>query len=389
MNNNIKSKNKKTRFEPLDYLRGLIMAFVVITEHAGNSCTLPWLSHSDWTGITFTDWLFPGLVCCMGIAMVFSLKRFSKINGAFIRKVFYRGILLIVVGITLNFFDGWFSRLYDGMGSEAFMDALYNLRFYGILQRLGFVFIIGAFIIMLTKKNPKRILIIGFSIVLAYLFILGFGHGYEYSEDNIIYIVDNSIFPMNHLYKRKLFDITLHLDPEGLVSMISAIAQVLLAYGIGKLFMENKDKDINGATLVLFAYSSLIVIVGLFVSTFCPIIKRTWTSSYVLITTGITFIVLALFTFLATKKFHEKAFYVLKVLGVNALGIFVLSNFVNYIFKYIPVGEHFLKWYINEVLVWICAGDLSLASFLCSVLLLSLNWFIAWLLYRKNIIIKL
>ena len=114
----------------------------------------------------------------MGFAMVFSLKKSEKIDAAFVKKVFVRGLLLIAIGLALNFFDGFFSRLYDGMGAAAFMDALHNLRFYGILQRIGFVYIVGAFIIMIAKKNPKIILVIGTSILVLYLFILGFGRCY-------------------------------------------------------------------------------------------------------------------------------------------------------------------------------------------------------------------
>lgn len=308
----------------------------------------------------------------MGFAMVFSLKHATKINGSFIKKVLFRGILLIIIGFFLNFCDGFFSRLFEGYGSAAFMDALHNLRFYGILQRMGFIYIVGAFIIMFAKKDAKKILIIAGTMLFAYLFILGFGHGYEYSSENIIFVVDNSIIPDNHLYHRTIDGVRLALDPEGLVSMIPAIAQLLLAFGIGKLFIEHKNDNAEKATLFLFAYSTLLIILGLVLSTFCPLLKRVWSTSFTVLTTGIAFIVIALFSFMTLKKPHEKGFLILKVLGVNALGIFVISNFITYLFKYVPFADHTLQYYLNDILCRICMGNLYFGCFFYALLLLSL-----------------
>ena len=307
----------------------------------------------------------------MGFAMVFSLKKSEKIDAAFVKKVLVRGLLLIAIGLALNFFDGFFSRLYDGMGAAAFMDALHNLRFYGILQRIGFVYIVGAFIIMLSKKNSKTILAIGVSILVLYLFILGFGHGYEYSTKNIIYIVDNAIIPQSHLYSKTINDVTITFDPEGLVSMIPAIGQLLLAYGIGKLFIEYNKKDPKKATLILLVVSFALIVIGLALSTFAPAFKKVWSSSFVFLTTGISFAVISLFAFVTLKKPYEKVFLPLKVLGVSALGIFVMSNILNYIVKYMPFGGQFIKYYINDALCIICFGNVYLGAFLCAFVLLS------------------
>lgn len=307
----------------------------------------------------------------MGFAMVFSLKKSEKIDAAFVKKVFIRGFLLIAIGLALNFFDGFFSRLYDGMSAAAFLDALHNLRFYGILQRIGFVYIVGAFIIMLSKKNSKTILAIGVSILVLYLFILGFGHGYEYSTKNIIYIVDNAIIPQSHLYSKTINDVTLTLDPEGLVSMIPTIGQLLLGFGIGKLFIDYNKKDPKKATLILLVVSVALIVIGLALSTFVPLLKRVWSSSFVFLTTGISFAVISLFALITLKKPYEKVFLPLKVLGVSALGIFVMSNILTYVVKYIPFGGQFIKYYINDALCIICFGNVYLGAFLCAFVLLS------------------
>lgn len=39
-------KNIKKRFEPLDYLRGFVIGFIVITEQAGSSYSWPFLNHA-------------------------------------------------------------------------------------------------------------------------------------------------------------------------------------------------------------------------------------------------------------------------------------------------------------------------------------------------------
>lgn len=133
----------------------------------------------------------------------------------------------------------------------------------------------------------------------------------------------------------------------------------------------------------------MIIILGLAIMTFAPIIKRAWTTSFVCVTTGISFCVMALFSFLTLKKPHEKAFLFFKVFGVNALGLFVISNFLQYLTKYVPVGDQFFKYYVNEVLCTLCLGNTYLASLIYALLSMFVVFLIGLFLYRKKIFIKL
>lgn len=380
------------RFVPLDVIRGVAILLMLIAEFSGNGNSWSFLNHAQWIGFTLVDLPFAVFVTCMGFAMVFSLKHIEKIDLTFVKKVVIRGVLLIAIGLLLNFFDKFFGNLFN-QTPDAFINAISNLRVYGPLQRLGFVFLCAAFIIALTKKDIRWILGIGGGILFVYLFILGFGHGYENSTDNIIHLFDSSIFPAANLYPVSRCPV----DPEGGLSMLPAIGQVLIAYGIAKLFMEYKDR--NKATLSLFACASLMIIVALLFSTFCPIIKRAWTTSYALLTTGIAFGLIALVSFFTLDKPHNKSLYVFKVLGANALSIYIFMYLVMFFFKHIPVGQgtdelgHIvnlnINYFMNNGLVAMCGGYEPLASFIHALIYAGVTWFVAWLLYRKNIIIKL
>ena len=168
---------------------------------------------------------------------------------------------------------------------------------------------------------------------------------------------------------------------------IEKVTAGAVEYSIGKLFIEHKDK--KEATLGLFATSTVILILALFLSLFVPINKKVWSTSYTLLTTGMSFMVISLLSFLTLKKPHEKWFYVFKVVGVNALGIYIFSNLLGFIFDYVKVNDFNLKYYINNGLVNMCMGEEYTASFIYSIIMLVVVWSFAFILHKKKIIIKL
>lgn len=386
---------KKERFVALDLLRGLVIVLLIIV---GNQCVAqPWwfLEHAEWIGFTLCDFPFAAFMVCMGFSMVFSLKHVDTINKKFAFKTIRRGVLFIGIGFMFNFMWSYFSNLFN-LVPNAFMDTMTHFRVYGVFQRLGFVSMVSAFIIVLTKKDYRWLLGISGVILVAYFFILGFGHGYEASKNNIVYVFDHLIFNDANLYQSK--NPLVGLDPEGGLSMLPCIAQVLLSFVISKAYIDHRNKNKKDALIGLYTVSALLIILAVITNSFSPIIKKVWTPTYVFITTGIATLLYALFISLTIKKKNEKYFYFLKVLGMNALAIYIYMNFFTIILTDIPVGVRIgegvtelinMQYYIRIGFTHMCLGNELCASFIYSILMLGLNWFVAWILYKKEIFIKL
>ena len=380
---------KKKRFEALDIVRGFTIAMMILANNPGSWGHMwPFLEHAPWIGFTMTDWIFPSFITCMGFAMVFSLKHVNKIDLLFLRKVVIRGLALILIGYVFSAASGTFSRMSDGKDFvTAINETFYNFRFYGVFVRLGLTFLLSGTIIVLTKKNLKLLIGITSCIIVGYLFLLGFGHGYEFSKSNVIYIVDNAIFSPNHLYAQTIGGLRLTMDPEGLISTIPCIGQALMSFIIGKIFIEYKGK--NNPLLGLFVTASLLIICGLFMSTFCPISKKVWSISFVLITSGITFGLISIVSFFAPKKHSEKVFYPWKVLGVNSLGVYIISSIIGMILNDANVNNNSLHVWIYKGFSTMCGTNADAASFIYAMMILVVSWFIALFLYKKKIYIKL
>ena len=69
----------KKRYESLDVLRGLTVAFMCIVNNPGSWAHIfPPLKHAAWVGCTPTDLVYPFFVFCMGCAMAFSFSKYEK-----------------------------------------------------------------------------------------------------------------------------------------------------------------------------------------------------------------------------------------------------------------------------------------------------------------------
>jgi predicted acyltransferase len=119
-------------------------------------------------------------------------------------------------------------------------------------------------------------------------------------------------------------------DPEGLASTAPAIAQVLLGWWVGELVRRGPVDAALLRRLALWGLAA-VLLAGLWHQQM-PINKKIWTSSYVLLTTGLAMLALALCMALIEirRRPLEMAGWVrfFEVFGRNPLFIFVLSGLV-------------------------------------------------------------
>ena len=360
-----------TRIDAIDILRGLALALMLLVNNPGSWSAVyaPFL-HADWHGLTPTDLVFPFFLFVVGASMACSLKGQIEKSGLPWISVFKRSFLLFMIGFILQIIP--------------FDQAPDTWRIMGVLQRIGLCFMLVA--VMLAFVKEKWLLLSGTIILVAYwLLLLSAGEAPYSLENNLVRHIDMAVLGNNHMWQGK----GLAFDPEGLLSTIGASITVLSGYLICSTILINKSD--KRQIMNLLGLGAALFAVGLIWSFWHPINKALWTGSFVLVTSAAACLSLALIILLWQVIGVRFGLNALKTYGSNPIFIYVaawlFSVFLNRVS--ITVGEH------SQSLQSILYSNLQsiipdkMASLLYATLFTLLFYFIALVLYKKRIFIKL
>lgn len=254
-----------------------------------------------------------------------------------------------------------------------------DIRFPGVLQRIGVVFFLTAilFINLSWKKLiwVTAVLLIGYWLLMTFVPVEGVTSTLERAPNNLANWIDVKVFG-THNYKADY-------DPEGLLSTVPAIASSLLGVFTGLILTAKQEKK---ATILMGIGGSFLIIGHMWDLVF-PINKALWTSSFVLVTAGWANLILALIYYLTDVKKIEFG-SIFRYAGANAIVIYFLSSFISKVMGQIQVGDTSLHgWLFQKVYVhdFLALETSSLLYGLSVVLFYSL---VGYILYQKKIFIK-
>jgi predicted acyltransferase len=329
---------RSQRIHALDAFRGFTVAGMLLVNNPGTwSAIYGPLRHAEWHGWTPTDLVFPFFLFIVGITTELSRKE--------PRGILKRGALIVLCGLFLNAFPYFH---------------LAELRFTGVLQRIGVVYLIAALIAW--KASRRTIAAIVIAILFGYWAILSLGP-LAPSEATVAAQVDRALIPEAHLWKQSRT-----WDPEGPLSTLPAVATALL----GALATPwVRAKNIKMLTIS----GTVAIVLGLAWSYAFPINKNLWTSSYVVFTAGAAAVVLALWIW----KLPAPPFV---VFGANPLVAFVGSGVMARllgIWKLQPLSYRtfFKPWF-----------DPPLASLLWALAFVFFWYLVLLVLYRRRIFVR-
>ncbi len=375
------AKVLSNRYLALDVFRGITLAFMIIVNTPGswNALYAP-LSHAPWHGFTPTDLIFPTFLFVVGNAMSFAMKKLNEMpSGQFYRKVVKRTVLIFLVGWLLNAFP-----FYDlGPSGEIIWKNLFEVRLLGVLQRIALCYFFAALI--LYWGGEKLGWIFSVSILVLYWPVLYFfgeaGDPYALAT-NAATKFDLAVIGAKRLYMGE----GIPFDPEGLLSTLPSIVNVIGGYLVGKM-IQRKGNTLRTVQTLLIGGIILLVAAYAWDVVF-PINKKLWTSSYVLVTVGWDLLILAGLIFVIEVRSHKNWTYFFEVFGKNTLALYVLAWILVDIFSMIPVGETTLRGLYYDALFtsWLSPKNASLFYSLSYMILI---WLIGWWMDRKKIYIKL
>lgn len=380
------------RLLALDILRGITIAGMIMVNNPGSwEYVYTPLLHESWNGLSPTDLIFPFFMFMMGISTYISLRKcnFSPSADAF-RKIVKRTIVIFAIGLAINWFSlacyTWNSLAADNLdlGSRLCHSvfAFEHLRILGVMQRLGICY--GATAIIALTMKHKHIPYLIATLLIGYFIVLMCGHGFAYNDTNILSVVDRAILGTNHMYNDH------GIDPEGILSTIPAIAHVLLGFCIGKMMMEATTVD--GKIEQLFIVGTILTFAGFLLSYGCPINKKIWSPTFVLVTCGMGATLLALLIWIIDVKGYKKWCSFFEAFGVNPLFIYVFAAFLSILIGNIKVvyneGLVSVHSFVYQALLQSWLGN-YLGSLIFAILFITICWAVGYLLYKKKIYIKI
>jgi predicted acyltransferase len=369
----------RRRFLALDVFRGATVALMILVNNPGSWDHLyPPLAHAAWHGCTPTDLVFPFFLFAVGNAMAFTLP--GLVAGpapAFWARVAQRTALIFAIGLFLNAspFVRW------SAAGELVPRSLETLRLMGVLQRIALAWGVATVVVWAFGRRGAAwgaaVLLLGY-----WAACLALAQGSDpYSLEGFFgTALDRALLGAGHLYRGE----GVPFDPEGLASTLPAVAQVLLGYLAGDAVARARVDEALVNRLFVAACGALVLAAAWQLA--MPFNKKIWTSSYVLLTTGLALALLALLI-RALELQRRRGAWVdfCEVFGKNALFVFALSGFVPRVWALVKGPSPAVPAADGG---WAVFGDPRLGSLLVALAHVGAYWLVARWLDRRRLYIR-
>jgi predicted acyltransferase len=365
------------RFLAIDVMRGLTLALMIVVNlQIGEGRSYTQLLHAPWDGLTLTDLVFPTFMFVVGTSLSFTLEKYEFLgDAAVLRKVLIRTALIFLCGYLLYWFP--FFRV-DPTG-HVVLAPISHTRIFGVLERIALGY--GAAALIVHYGGRRGAISFGVGALLGYWWLMhAFG---DYSlAGNAAIKLDKLVLGESHMFHGE----GVAFDPEGILSTLPAIVNVLAGYLAGHFV---RDHGRNGRTIgTLLVAGAACVLLALLWNTVFPINKKLWTSSYVLCTVGIDLGVLGILVYLVPQTQNRSWTYFFEVFGRNTLVIYLLSEAAEKLLHMVRIGpRNLLEWvYAVGFASW--AGDKA-GSLLYALAYMLCCWAVAYAMDRKGVYVKL
>ncbi len=394
---------ENNRILSIDIMRGLTLILMLFVNDLYTPGVPSWLVHTkaDFDGMGLADWVFPGFLFMVGMAIPFSIgNRISR--GENIKKIsrhiVIRTLSLLIIGVLmLNServnpeFTGmsknlWAILMYVGVflvwnkysenDKNFFTIAGLKLTGIAILVVLVFKFRSGEF-----ENNG--------SLITSWWGILGLiGWGYLVSafiylaiRDNILNSVVAFLFflTLNILSKLNLLTALDSLNPVFGVIIEGNVPLIVLSGLITSLILKKYSKINSTKTIVTIVTIGLLsILAGFILRKWFIISKIQATPSWGLICNGISMILFALLYYVIDIKRHIKWAFFIKPAGENSLTTYLAPDIIYYLIW--STGIPILFYKQSGVPIIVIAGSLIWALLMVGL---------TALLARYNIRLKL
>lgn len=360
------------RLISLDAFRGFTIAAMIMVNFPGtwDHVYAP-LLHTVWNGLTPTDLIAPFFLFIVGISIAFAYTKRIEAGvpkGGMYKKIIIRSLKIYLVGLFLNL-------LPDFNFAE--------LRYTGTLPRIAIVFLFCAILFLNTKWKTQVWISIGILVVYWLVMTLvptpGYGEVMLERGANLAAWVDENYMP-GRLWQG-------NWDPEGILStfpsFVTGITGILAGHILLSRKLSSHEKSIYLMVGGLFA-TALGYLWGL---TF-PVNENIWTSSFVLVTSGMASLLMGAIYFLVDIQGRTWGTRPGIIFGANAITVYVLGDVLGLVFYYMKVGGNSLNMHFFELFTSLGLAP-KFVSMTYAFLFICVLFIPAFILYKRRIFIKL
>jgi len=359
----------KARLISLDAMRGFTIAAMILVNFPGDEHNVfaP-LKHTVWNGLTPTDLIAPFFLFIVGISIVLAYsKRTADPDKDLYKKIVLRSVKIFAVGIFLNL-------LPDFNFSE--------LRYTGTLPRIAIVFLFCALLYLNTSFVQQVwtgfIILMGYWLAMTLIPTPGQGKVMLEPGVNLAAWIDSKFLP------GKMWQGT--WDPEGILSTFPSIVSGISGLLAGHLLVSNRSRENKVIYLMVIGLASAAA--GYVWGLTFPVNENLWTSSFVLVTSGLAALVLGAAYFTVDIRGLSWGTQPGIIFGANAIAAYVLADILALIFYRLPIAGQPLN--VHGVTALHSIGlSLKLSGMFYSLLFVCINFIPALILYRKKVFIKL
>ena len=368
MENSVVNSKQSRRMISVDALRGFDMVWIiggsVIFTGLGKAvggpfeALSPQFEHVPWEGLHFEDLIWPLFMFIVGVSIPLSIEK-RKALGTTKRSLYLhamrRALILFSLGMVVQ------GRLFEW--------DLTKLRpFYSVLHGIAAGYLIAVFVVIELRPKMQAAIIPIFLLLywalLELISVPGIGAGVLTPDGNAAFWIDRIVQGRFHFGQNTWF-----------LSYISFASSVLLGVMAGHLLISVYSE--MKKVMLLAGAGISCVLLGLLWSFVFPVIKLLWTSSFVLVGGGFSFLMLALFYWIIeVKEFRRWAFF-FTVIGMNSIVAYVATMLISFR----QIGNIFVGSLLPRIQPW--------DEFVSAVATISVVWLLLYWMYRTKTFVRI
>ena len=366
----------KGRLVSVDVLRGFDMFWIIGGAALFRNMAKVWtnpvtetinrqLSHAKWEGFHFWDLIMPLFLFVVGVAMPFSFgKRLAR--GDSKKKLYFHVLKRVLILLVLGLMAQGHLLEYD----------LSTLVFHvNTLHTIAAGYFISSLIILNLNIVWQMVTTAGLLLLFWALMVLvpltGCGADMLTPDCNLAFYLDRLI--LSKLGLLHFWD-----ADTGSMRTLSCITfgcNVMLGAMAGQLLRSEREQ--RSKVLWLFGVGVGCLALGFIWGTWFPIIKRLWTSSFVLFAGGWCYLLLALFYLVIDVLGLRKWAFGFVVIGMNAIVVYMATM----LYDFRNIGNIF----VGGLGKWLGGWN----DFVQTAAAFAVVWLILYWMYRKRSFIKI
>lgn len=377
---NLSTLKPATRLQSLDALRGFDLFWIIggeeIVHHLAEASNLGFMktfsnqmTHVNWEGFHFYDLIMPLFLFMVGMAIPFSMNKRLAAGES------HQKIMLHALKRSAILF------IFGGMSQCLFLTLDISKMFFmhDTLQSIAIGYFVALLIyIKLSLKwqvGVTALLLFAFWIILYIIPVPGQVAGICTLEFNNASYFEHWL--LGHFFEASS-GYTWVLSSLGFIATVMTgvfASRIIISKNIDVSFLKFKNPMITKTVLIAIIGATLVAL-GLVIDLAYPIVKHIWNPTFVIFSSGLCFLLVALFYFIIDVKGIRKWSFWLKVIGMNSIAIYMAGHFINF------------EAIVNKLIFGLEQFTHAYYPFILSVGGMVLIYIIMYWMYKKGTFIK-